>query len=117
MLSFITDVNFNGKIARGLLRKEPSLSVVRFQDVGPQNATDPEVLDRAAKEGRVLLTHDRKTMPNFAYARVAGGEKMPGVIVVNDRMPIGRAIDEILSYVRRDPPADLENLVMYVPVS
>jgi len=117
VLTFMSDVNFNGKIIRGLVRQEPSLSVVRFQDVGPQNAADPEVLDRAAKEGRVLLTHDRKTMPNFANARVEGGEKMPGVIVVNDRMPIGRAIDEILSYVRRDPPAELENLVMYVPMS
>ncbi|HEX3999633.1 MAG TPA: hypothetical protein VHX65_13860 [Pirellulales bacterium] len=43
-----------------------------------------------------MLTHDRNTVVRFAYNRVAAGMPMPGVFLVADDMPAGRAIDEIL---------------------
>ena len=42
------------------------------------------------------MTHDRATLPHFAYERVVAGEPMPGVFVINDRLPVGQAIEEIL---------------------
>ena len=45
---------------------------------------------------RIVLTHDRATMPDFAYDRIIVGQQMPGVFVLNDRMPIQQAIDELL---------------------
>ena len=35
-------------------------------------------------------------MPDFAYNRLVLGEPMAGMFVVNDRMPIRQAIDELL---------------------
>jgi hypothetical protein len=35
-------------------------------------------------------------MPSFAYDRVAAGEPMAGVFIINDRFPVGLAINEIL---------------------
>ena len=58
------------------------------------------ILEWAATHGLVLLTHDRKTIPLFAYSRVAAGLPMPGVFLVSDDMPIGQAIDELLIAVR-----------------
>jgi hypothetical protein len=46
-----------------------------------------------------VLTHDRATMPDFAYARLADGQAMSGVFVLNDRMAVGQAIQEILMIV------------------
>jgi len=54
------------------------------------------VLAWAAEHNRILLTHDRATMPNFAYARMVAGQSMPGVFVVSDRLPVRQAIDELL---------------------
>ena len=58
MLLLVADENFNNDILRGLLRRNPSLDVVRIQDVGLTQASDPDVLEWAAQENRVLLTHD-----------------------------------------------------------
>ena len=42
-----------------------------------------------------LLSHDRRTIPNFAYARVTSGAALPGVFLVSNEMPTGQAIEEI----------------------
>ena len=70
MLRLLADENFNGRIIRGLSRRQPEMDVVRVQDVGLSGADDRLVLAWAANEGRVLLTHDQKTVPAYAYERV-----------------------------------------------
>jgi len=62
MLLLVEDENFNNDILRGLLRRNSSLDIVRIQDVGLTHAPDLDVLERAALENRVLLTHDRNTI-------------------------------------------------------
>ena len=66
MLKFVADENFNNDILRGLLRKMSKLDIVRVQDTEFSRATDPEVLEWAAQEHRVLLTHDVKTITKYA---------------------------------------------------
>src|SRR5579872_3646488 len=96
MLRLVSDENFNADIGRGLLRLQPVLDLVRVQDEGLRQTPDSEILEWAAAQGRVLLTHDVSTVPPAAYQRVAAGKPLAGVFVVSDRMPIGQAIAEIL---------------------
>jgi hypothetical protein len=95
MISFLADQNFNGKILRGLKERLPELDCIRTQDFGLEAYTDEELLAWAANENRVILTHDAKTFPTFAYERMTKGETMRGVIVVDDQTPIGKAIDDL----------------------
>ncbi len=62
MLRLAADENFNNDIVRGLLRRQPALNIVRIQDVGLSGADDSTVLEWAAQERRVLLTHDVSTI-------------------------------------------------------
>lgn len=62
MLRLAADENFNNDIVRGLWRRKSELDIVRIQDVGLSGADDPTVLEWAARERRVLLTHDVTTM-------------------------------------------------------
>lgn len=96
MLRLATDEDFNNRILRGLLRRMPELDIVRVQDLGLNGSEDPEVLEWAAGEGRVLLTHDASTMSAFAYERVKQGFAMPGIFEISQDMPIGQAIEEIV---------------------
>jgi hypothetical protein len=96
VLKLLTDENFDGDIVRGMLRRLPDLDLVRVQDVGLAKTPDPAILAWAAGEQRILLTHDRDTVPGFAYDRVRGGERMLGVFLVSDQMPKGQAIDQLL---------------------
>jgi predicted nuclease of predicted toxin-antitoxin system len=62
MLRLAANENFNGDIVRGLLRRDPKLDVVRVQDVGLSGADDPSVLQWAADQGRIVVTHDISTL-------------------------------------------------------
>src|SRR5436853_7712045 len=75
MLKLATDENFNNSILRGLLRRRPDLDIIRVQDAGLSGADDPIVLDWAATEGRVLLTHDAATITKYAFERINAGKK------------------------------------------
>ena len=63
----------------------------------------------------MLLTHDRKTIPPFAYARVTAGLPMPGVFLVSDDMPVGQAIEELLIAVDCLAPEECKDIVKYFP--
>jgi hypothetical protein len=73
MLRLATDEDFNNRIVRGLLRRQPDLDLVRIQDAGLAGTDDDEVLAWAASEGRILITHDVTTMKQTAYDMIAGG--------------------------------------------
>ena len=96
MLRFVTDNHFNEDIVTGLLAERPGLALVRVRDVGLRNAKDPEILGWTASEGRIVLTHDRKTMPAFAYERVRSGQPMPGVFLMRNQAHLRPLIDDIL---------------------
>ena len=95
-MKFLTDENFEGDIFRGLLRRKPDLDIVRVQDVGLLEADDPTILDWADDQGRILLTHDRRTMPRFAYQRMSEGQTIAGLLVLKATIPIAQAIEDIL---------------------
>lgn len=116
MLRFLSDENFNGDAVRGLLLRHPEFDLVRVQDVGLGGADDPTVLAWAAEKDRILLTHDRTTMPDFAHARVAAEEPMPGVFVVGDRLPLRQVIEELLLIDGCSEQAQWSGLVLYLPL-
>lgn len=116
MLRLVSDENFHGDILRGLYRRRPDLEIARVQDVGLAGASDPDVLAWAAAENRILLTHDRDTMPKFAKERVRDAQSMPGVFLVSDSMPIGQAIDEILLAIDCLSEAECRELVTFFPL-
>jgi len=116
MLLLAADENFNGNIVRGLLWRQPTLDLVRIQDVGLSGAEDPVVLAWAAQEGRVLLTHDVSTITHYAYKRVQAGERMPGVFEVNRDVTIGLAIEEILLLAEYSLEGEWEGQVRYLPL-
>lgn len=116
MVRLVSDENFNGAIVRGLLRRHPGLDLVRVQDVGLMETPDPDILEWAAGQGRVLLSHDVSTVPPAAYQRVGDGKPMHGVFILPDRMPIGQAIDEILFLALEVAPDEWKDQVLFLPV-
>lgn len=117
MLAFLADENFHGAIVRGLLLRRPDLDVLRVQEVGLSGADDSMVLAWAAHEGRLLLTHDQATVPDFAWERVAAGLPMPGVVRVPDTMSLVEAIEAILVVAECSQEDEGEGRVLYLPLS
>lgn len=116
MLRLAADENFNRDIVRGLLRRKQDLDIVCVQDVGLSRADDPTILEWAAKEDRVLLTHDVSTMTRYAYERVQSGLPMPGVFEVSRKVPIRRAVEDVLILAECSLEGEWEGQVRYLPL-
>ncbi|MBM3130269.1 MAG: hypothetical protein FJ009_16790 [Chloroflexi bacterium] len=115
-IRFLVDEDFDNDIVRGVLRKKPNLAIVRAQDVGLGGQADPQILERAAQEGRVVLTHDVSTLTAHAYARVRRGLPMSGVFAVSQSIPIAQAIADILLLAECSIEGEWENQVRYFPL-
>ena len=115
-MRFLADENFDNDILRGVLRENSDFDVIRAQDTEVYGADDPAVLAWAAKEHRILLTHDVNTMVGYAYDRIRAGLPMPGVIEIGDQVPIGRAIAELLLIDGASDTSEWENKVTYLPL-
>jgi hypothetical protein len=116
MLLLAADENFNNDIVRGLLRRKPDLDIVRLQDVDLSGADDPTILEWAAQENRVLLTHDVTTITKYAYERVHAGKRMPGVFEVSRSVSVGGAIEDVLLLVECSLEGEWEGKVQYLPL-
>jgi hypothetical protein len=118
MIKLAVDEDFNNRIVRGVLRRQPSVDVVRVQDVltREERNDDRKILDWLATEQRVLFTHDVTTMRPYAEARVGEGNPMPGVFEVSQYLPIGQAIEEILLIAECSMEGEWEGQIRFLPL-
>ena len=116
MLRLLSDENFNGDIVRGLFLRQPDLDLLRVQDVGLREADYPTILNWAAQNDRIVLSHDRATMPDLAYEQLRDKEQMSGLFIINDRMPVRQAIDELLLLVNCSEQSEWKGVVLYLPL-
>lgn len=116
-MKLISDEDLNGAIVRGLFRRKPAIDLIRVQDV-PEifEQDDPLVLDWAAAEGRVLISHDENNMTRYALDRIADGFPMSGLMIVPQWLSIGRAIDELLLVEGASQEDEWIGKVLFLPL-
>jgi len=99
-----------------LLDRAVFRAAVAVQETAMQGLQDPPLLQEAAVLHRVLITHDLKTIPRYAYERVTAGKPRPGIIAIPDDLPIGQAIEQLHIVVECLEENELENQVLYLPL-
>ena len=95
MLRLLIDENFDQRILRGMRLRLPELDYIIVQRAGMSGLSDSTLLDWAARQGRILVTHDVNTITRHAHERTKHGQPMSGVIIVPDALEIGRAIGDL----------------------
>jgi hypothetical protein len=70
-------------IVRAVRRLEPAIDFASAQEACLHGLGDPELLERAAAEGRVLVSHDRRTMLKHFRDHLGAGKTSPGLLVVS----------------------------------
>lgn len=114
-MNLLGDENVHGDVVRGLRERLPGLDLVTVQEVGLAGTPDPELLAWAATEERILLTYDRATIPGFAYDRVRAGLPMPGVVVLDQQLSIGRQIAEMELFTQCSEGPEWRDQVIFLP--
>lgn len=116
MLRLLIDQNLDHDILRGLLRRIPQLDAVTAFEIGMSEANDPELLAWAAKEERVIITHDRKTMPTHAADLLSNGESIAGIFVALRRLPLHQVIEDLEVLITCSENDDWVNVIRYLPL-
>jgi hypothetical protein len=116
MIRLLFDENFNNDILRGMLRRNPSLDILRVQDHGLRGASDEVVLEWAARNECVVISHDVTTLSKHAYDRVKAGVKMPGMFQVPRSVAISNAIEDLVLIAECSEPGEWNGQVRYLPL-
>jgi hypothetical protein len=115
-IRFQADADLNGNIVRGVRLQEPSIDFQTPEAAGLVGLPDPLVVERAALEGRILVSHDKRTMITHFGEFVASGRDSPGLFIVTQQSPIGAAIDDLVLIWHASDPDEWRNRFVYVPL-
>jgi len=93
-IKFLADHCFDHNIVDGIIRRDPHIDILIAEKAGFKDWSDPMVLGFAARENRLLLTHDKRTMPDH-FAAFTATQESAVVLIVKWTCPIGMAIEYI----------------------
>jgi hypothetical protein len=113
---FLADHDLNEHIVDGVLRREPAVEFIRVRDIGLGDRPDPEVLAFAAQQGFLVVSHDVNTMVGHAYARLAAGEAMVGLLMVRQSEPIAPVIDGLVLIWSASEAEEWTDQVRFLPL-
>ncbi len=108
------DADLNADIVFGVRRREPLIDFQTADEASIRGVSDPQVLAYAAREGRILVSHDRKTMPRH-FADFIMAEQSPGLFVVLQATDVRVAIDELILIWSVSEAEEWVNLIVTVP--
>jgi hypothetical protein len=112
---FQADADLNAEIVAGVLRREPSIDFQTADEASLGQVPDPEVLALAAQESRILVTHDRRTMPRH-FADFILHHSSPGVFIIAQTVSVRVAIEELVLVWAASESAEWRNLIVELPL-
>jgi predicted nuclease of predicted toxin-antitoxin system len=94
---FLLDENVSPRLQTGLWRRNPAIDVLRVGDPGaPELGTlDPAILDYLHQTQRLLITHNRVSMPEHLSAHYAAGLHHWGVVWIRPQAQISELIESV----------------------
>ena len=116
-LRFVADENLDERLVLAVMRRMSRWNAVRVRDVGLTGRTDGELLEWAAQQQRIVITHDARTMPAAAYARVSARSPMPGVLIVPTDAAAREVVEDLVLIAEAGTSADFRDRVVFLPLS
>lgn len=93
-IRFQADADLNQIIVLATVRREPSIDFQTARAVNLTSLHDRGVLEMAARDGRLLVTHDHKTMPRH-FSEFIAGTTCPGLLIVPQHLPVATVVDDL----------------------
>jgi predicted nuclease of predicted toxin-antitoxin system len=114
-IRFQADADLNEDIVLGLTRLEPQIDFQTAREAGLRGLSDLEVLSYASRENRILVSHDRRTMP-MHFAAFIQNSTSPGVFIIGQNVSVLTAINELLVIWGGSESEEWMNLVVDIPL-
>jgi hypothetical protein len=114
-IRFQADADLNQNILSAVMRRAPTIDFRTASAAGLAGLDDAEVLARAAREGRILVTHDQRTMPRH-FAEFLQAQRSPGLLVVPQYLPLREVADDLILIWRATDADEWINRVVFLPI-
>lgn len=122
LLSYVLDEHLRrGRLWRAIQRHNAAnvfpIDVVQVGDSPalPLGSTDPYILLWAEREGRIIVSLDRDTMPGFLAAHLQAGHQCAGLFILHPQATIPRIVDYLVVAAYAADPALLQNRCEFIP--
>jgi len=113
---FLADEDIDVDIVQGLRSREPAIDIPDVNSAGLRGTKDPALLELAAEQDRILISHDRNTMTRHFCERLVSGKSSPGVFIVPKRpSAIGDTIEWLLLVWAASRSEEWRDQIVYVP--
>jgi hypothetical protein len=115
-VKYLFDEDLNGRIVRGVRRRIRDLDSRTVQEADLPKASDPAVLDWAASQDRIVITHDHRTMRPCAEDRLKEGLPMTGLILVPQAAALGQVIDDLVLIAEATTAEEWKGTIVFLPL-
>jgi hypothetical protein len=115
-IRFQADNDLKRIIVDATLRREPGIDFQTAQAAQLDDLDDEAVLRLAASQSRILVSHDKRTMPKALASIVASASTSPGVLlVIPQNAPIREVVETLILIWADDRRNDWKNLISKIP--
>jgi len=117
-LRFLLDEHIDWAIQRGLLRLAAEIDAVAVgQALTPLKGTpDPDILRWIEQIGYVLVTQNRRTIPEHLTAHYAAGGQVPGIFWLRPGASIGAVIRDLYLLWAISTAEECQDWLLYLPL-
>jgi len=111
---FLADEDVDVDMLQGLRSREPAIDILDVKTAGLRG--NPALLELAAQQDRILITHDRQTMTRHFRERVDAEKPSPGVFILpQQQSAIGEVIESLLLVWTASRADEWRSQIVFLP--
>lgn len=112
----LADHDLNERIILGTCRREPKIEFRHARDFALETAGDVELLEFAAAQHWLIVSHDVNTMIRAARQRIENEHPMSGLVMVHQFSPVGPTINDLVTIWTASAMEEWHNDVVFLPL-
>jgi hypothetical protein len=115
---FLFDENVEAFLVSAVWRIRPGLAIRRLGDPGvpPLGSPDRAILEFCSRQGYLLFTRDRSTIPAEVAAVLESGLHLPGVFILAPRSTASELVADLVLLDDLYVEVDWEDTLTYLPL-
>lgn len=114
-IRFQADADLNQVVVSAVVRRVPAIDFRTATSAGLAGLKDQAVLGAAARDGRILVTHDQATMPGH-FVEFTRSKHSPGLIIVPQYLPLREVADDLILIWTATDAEEWTDRVAFLPI-
>jgi len=115
-IRYQADNDLKSAIQRGVRRREPAIDFQSARTASFDSLDDLEVLERASRELRILVSHDVNSMPVAFERFLSTGRPSPGLFLAPQDARIGKVVESLVIVWVASDSSEWENQLVWLPL-